>query len=103
MHQVTGVQGSPELPLLIFVIYRAYPPPPASYFLLATISSHCSVVNMEIPKTCEIVLVSRLDPVYRLRQCEREDRVGQKVEARTDHGSDALLTLGSGVCIVRQE
>jgi hypothetical protein len=97
------VQWFPILPLLIFVIDPAYPPPPLSFFPLAIISSRCFIVDIQIPKTRDSVLVSRFDPFNRLRQCQREDRVGQEVQGRTERRSGALLSLRSELRIGGQE
>jgi hypothetical protein len=109
MHEVTGVTESeklqwfPILPLLIFVIYPACPPPPTSYPPLATISSRYFVVDLQLPKTCDSVLVFHLDSINGLRQCEREDEVGQEEQGRTERRSGALLTPRSELCIDRPE
>jgi hypothetical protein len=102
-HPSSKVHCFPILPLLTFVIDPAYLPPPLSYFPLATISSRCFVVDIQRPKTCNSVLVSRLDPFNRLRQYQREDRVGQEVQGRTEHRSGALLSLRSELRIGGQE
>jgi hypothetical protein len=61
---------------------------------------------MQLPKTCDSVLFLRLDPVNRLRQCERKDRVGQEGQGRTERRSSAFLslrTVRSELCIEGQE
>lgn len=66
------------MPLLILLIYPANPPPHTSYFLLATVSSRSFVLDISTREACDSVLASRLNPVNRLRLCERKDKVGHK-------------------------